>query len=119
MKRFAFLLLPLLTGCYINNVETGKTAGGKSHTETVPFLLWGLVGEASFNVDEICPRGVASIHEEMTPIDGVLNCVTCGIYAPRTVTITCAGGSAYLVTPDLESGLVQVDPLPESDAQTY
>jgi hypothetical protein len=109
MKRFLpILLLPLLSACYINNVETGKKAGGKSHTETVPFLLWGLVGEASFNVDEICPGGVASIHEEATPVDSILGCVTCGIYSPRTVTITCSSGSAYLLSPNPETGLVQV-----------
>ena len=108
MKRLVFVLLPLLSACYINNVETGQKAGGQSHTETVPFLLWGLVGEASFNVDDICPQGVSSIHEEVTPVDGVLNCLTCGIYAPRTVTITCASGSAYRVTPNPETGLVQV-----------
>ena len=108
MKRLPILLLTLLSACYINNVETGKKSGGQSHTETVPFLLWGLVGEASFNVDDICPQGVSSIHEEMTPVDGVLNCITCGVYAPRTVTITCSSGSAFLLTPDPETGLVQV-----------
>ncbi|MFT5584554.1 MAG: hypothetical protein ACI9VR_002139 [Cognaticolwellia sp.] len=108
MKRLPILLLMLLSACYINNVETGKKGGGQTHTETVPFLLWGLVGEASFNVDAICPQGVSSIHEEATPVDSILGCVTCGVYSPRTVTITCASGSAFLLSPNPETGLVQV-----------
>ncbi|MED5373134.1 MAG: hypothetical protein VX899_19100 [Myxococcota bacterium] len=101
------LVAALMGGCYKNTIETGARAG-ESHTETVAFLLWGLVGDASFDVDKICPQGVARIEEEMGPVDAVLNCVTCSIYSPRTITITCADGRAYNLQENAETGMSTV-----------
>jgi hypothetical protein len=100
-----FKMSPLLAtllfvgGCYRNTIETGlPAANAMPYQETAQFFLWGLV----------CPSGVTRIEEEQSPIDFVFGCVTCGIYSPRTVTITCASGSAFLLTPEPDAGLTVV-----------
>ena len=42
--------------------------------------------------------------------DIVLGCITCSIYTPLTVEVQCAGGSAYLLEPDVEEGVTWVSP---------
>ena len=93
-----------LSGCFVNNITTGLPAGGAKHEEHVAFFLWGLAGDASFDLAQLCPQGVSKIHEEAAVTDVLLGCVTCGLYSPRTVTITCAGGSAYLLQEDIAAG---------------
>ena len=41
-------------------------------------------------------------------MDYLFSCVTCGIYSPRTVTITCASGSAFLLSPEPDAGVTVV-----------
>lgn len=94
MGSMAFVLS---LGCYVNSIETGKPAG-EDYEETVPYFLWGLMGEATFEVDKICPRGVSEIHEEMAVEDALLTAVTCGIYTPRSYTITCVGGTSFVLS---------------------
>lgn len=103
------LALILGLGCYVNSIETGKPAG-EDYEETVPYYLWGLMGEASFDVDKICPSGVSEIHEEMAVEDALLTAVTCGIYTPRSYTITCVGGTSFVIQPDVNTGLAMVTP---------
>lgn len=96
--------LTALGGCYVNNITTGLPPGGGKHTEQVAFFLWGLAGDATFDVAQLCPQGVSKIHEEADAGDVVVGCITCGLYSPRTVTITCAGGGAWLMQEDVAAG---------------
>jgi hypothetical protein len=101
--------LLLVGGCYRNTIETGlPAANAMPYQETAQFFLWGLVGEETFDLKQICPTGVTRIEEEQSPIDFVFGCVTCGIYSPRTVTITCATGSAFLLQPEPDAGVTVV-----------
>jgi hypothetical protein len=104
-----FATLLLVGGCYRNTIETGlPAANAMPYQETAQFFLWGLVGEETFDLKQICPTGVTRIEEEMAPVDYLFSCVTCGIYSPRTVTITCASGSAFLLTPEPDAGVTLV-----------
>ncbi len=59
------------------------------------FFLWGLTpGEVEVDVTKIAlengaPNGLSEvrIEEKVTFVDGLLNAITLGIYAPRTVTV--------------------------------
>ena len=106
------LLAPLLlaAGCMKTTITTGAPAGAASDHKA-KFFLYGLVGETNFNVDQICPTGVSKIEESAQFGDLLLSCVTCSIYTPRSVTISCASGSAYMVTPDEEIGRSLVEPV--------
>ena len=93
----------LLAGCYKNTIQTGAQPGATSDHKA-KFYVYGLVGESNFNLDQICPTGVAKIQESAEFIDGLVGCLTCSIYTPITVKITCASGSAWNLTPDELSG---------------
>jgi hypothetical protein len=99
----------LATGCMKTTVKTGAPPGATSD-HTVKFFIAGLVGEENFNLDQMCPSGVSKIEEEIDFGNGLVACVTCSIYTPRSVKITCASGSAYLLSPDEEENRTLVSP---------
>jgi hypothetical protein len=83
------------TGCYHAVVETGRPAGGTIVSRPwTPTFLWGLVAAPEINVASECPRGIARVDTQMSFVNGLATLVTLGIYTPRTVTVTCASGSA-------------------------
>ena len=74
------------------------------------FFLWGLIGEETFDLRQICPSGVSEIAEVVEFGDVILGCLTCGIYQPISIHVSCAGGSAYNLIPDEDSGKTWVLP---------
>lgn len=106
------LLAPLLlaAGCMKTTITTGAPAGASSDHKA-KFFIGGLIGETDFNLDQMCPTGVSKIEESAQFGDVLASCITCSIYTPRTVKITCASGSAYLITPDDENNRSLVEPL--------
>lgn len=96
--------LVALSGCYHVAYRTNKTPGGQVHTQKASFFLWGLAGGATFDLDTLCPSGVASVSDEKSFVDGLLAGVTAGLYTPMSVTVECAGGAAYLIAPDGTGG---------------
>ncbi|MGZ8379365.1 MAG: Bor family protein [Gemmatirosa sp.] len=85
------------TGCYHAVVETGRPAGGTIVSRPwTPTFIWGLVAAPEINVASECPRGIARVDTQMSFVNGLAALVTLGIYTPRTVTVTCASGSASL-----------------------
>ncbi|MED5373131.1 MAG: hypothetical protein VX899_19085 [Myxococcota bacterium] len=112
MKKvvFAGLALTLLGGCYKNTMSTGAPAG-EVHESQAKFFAWGLVGDNSYDLDALCPSGVSSIEESMEVTEALLTCVTCSLYTPIHVKVTCASGSAYLMESDPSTGLASVTPM--------
>ncbi len=85
------------TGCYHAVVETGRPAGGTIVSRPwTPTFLWGLVAAPEINVAAQCPRGIARVDTELSFVNALATIVTFGIYSPRSVTVTCASGSASL-----------------------
>lgn len=111
----AALLIGALTtgGCYKNTIATGLPSGGGSHEEVVPFFLWGLAGEETFNLNQLCPEGVSYIEERREAPEVVLACLTLGLYSPVRVTVTCSSGKAWLLEPVPERGYTLVHPATE------
>jgi len=75
--------------------KTNLPRGGALHDEKGHYFLWGLVGEKSVNLTQLCPQGVARWKNQQTFVDGLLGFITLGIYIPRTITVECTGGTAY------------------------
>jgi hypothetical protein len=85
-----------LGGCYratfISNPQVVK---GVEHDKWNHFFIFGLVGEENLDVRQFCADGrVAEVNTQETFLNGLVTLLTIGIYAPRTVYVTCAAGSA-------------------------
>lgn len=100
----------LSSGCYKNTMATSLKPGAAQHEEVVPFFLWGLAGEKTFDLNQLCPQGVSRIEERQEFPEVALNCITLGIYSPVRVTVTCASGKAWLLDPHPEGGYTLAHP---------
>ena len=73
--------------------------------------LFGLVRpklQKQLDIDDLCPAGNASIHEEVSFANGVVDILTAFIYSPTTVTVTCgAGDAAVAATAELSGDEVR------------
>lgn len=62
--------------------------------------LFGLIRpklQKELDVARVCPSGNATVHEEMSFVNGLVDILTTFIYAPTTVTITCDDGTSVEV----------------------
>jgi hypothetical protein len=85
----------VLTGCFHQVVQTGRTPGPtvvkKPWTAT---WLWGLVPATPIDVTRDCPGGIATVETKQSFMNGLVGALTIGIFTPRDVTVTCASGTA-------------------------
>ena len=88
------------TGCLKNTYVTNLPMGGGIYTQKAPFYLWGLVGEKTVDLRQVCPNGVTWFQNRQQFGDGLLSLITLGIYDPITIEVRCAGGQSYLAIPD-------------------
>ena len=63
--------------------------GGAVHSETGHFFIFGLVGEKTIPVYQMCPNGVARVVSKFTFIDAILGAITINLYSPRSYEIEC------------------------------
>jgi hypothetical protein len=84
-----------LGGCYrATFIRDPDAVRGAEHDKWASFFLWGLVGEETLDVHQYCPDGrVAEVQTQANFWNGLVGLVTIGIYAPRTVYVTCSAGS--------------------------
>lgn len=69
---------------------TAKLTSDPTWESSKAFFLWGLIGQANVNVDQICHgRGVKQMQAQDTFVDGLLGTITFGIYMPRTAKVWC------------------------------
>ena len=98
MKRMgrAVLLAALFAGagCYkATFIRDPNAVKGVEHDKWVDYWLWGLVNDQEVDVRQFCPDGrVAQVWTGGDFVSGLVNIVTLGIYSPRKVFVTCAGG---------------------------
>jgi len=83
------------TGCYEHTFAVGQGApvGPVVYDEWHNHWLLGLIGERTIQVEQHCPSGNATIHDEQSFLNGLVSVLTSGIYSPTTVTIRCEGGA--------------------------
>jgi len=96
------------TGCYTTTYKTATPGGGKTHEESASYFIYGLVGDKTVNLSEICPEGVSEWKDYQSIGDSILGCITAGIYTPKSITVTCAGGKTALLTPRTETHQTEV-----------
>lgn len=121
MRRIAVLSALMIvssSGCYKNTYTTGQPMGGSIHTLKATYFIAGLVGDASVDLDQLCPGGVAWFQNRMEPVDWVLGTVTCAIYTPLTIEVRCASGQAYMAIPDEDEGLTWIYTIDEDGMPT-
>jgi len=110
-----WLAAALLAGCY--TISYKGSAGASERSEWDNYFLWGLVGEANVDLQQMCPEGVAKWKSQQTFVQGLLGVVTLGIYVPRSVIAECGGGKAMNFQLDPWSGRQQVIVLDEAPAE--
>lgn len=101
LSLVALLIASLsVSGCFQAEVTTDRTAGDTTvEKKWAPSFLMGLV-PATIDVSDDCPNGVASAKRKLSFPNLLVSQLTLGIYAPQTVTVTCAaGGSMSAVGP--------------------
>ncbi len=63
--------------------------GGAVHEEKGNFFIFGLVGEKTIPVYQMCPNGVAQIQSRESFLDVILTVITVALYSPRSYEIEC------------------------------
>ncbi len=101
MKRVLFMAtllvaLTALSGCYRTTFMYTDRAGGAVTEKKQAFWLGGLIGpNKPYRADQLCPAGIAGVETYATFGNACINTCSGGIYAPRTVKVTCAAGGAH------------------------
>lgn len=87
------VLLTLVTGCASVNVRTDNMAESQKapdYEQSFEFWWWGLEGEHSVNVREVCMgKGVKQMQAVTSFKDSVITLLTLGIYSKRTARVWC------------------------------
>lgn len=98
IRHALWMPVVLLSGCYTTTVRSGAPAApprieydGKWHHG----LVVGLAElSGPYDLSRICPEGWAEIKTETSFVQGLVEAVTGGIYAPQTVTVRCVAVSS-------------------------
>jgi len=93
LTLLAFSILLLLSCQTVTISPEGKKHKISSHPSyerTQNFFLWGLSGENTINVEDICrEKPIKQMQTQMTFVNGLLSFITFGIYTPRTAKVWC------------------------------
>jgi len=97
LKQHLLILCILFTffigGCSSVNIRTDgaeETRLEPDYQKRFTYWWWGLKGEHSINVREIClKKHVAQLQAVSTFSDSLLAIITIGIYQPRTARVWC------------------------------
>ena len=88
----------MLSGCYTTTVSSGKPAAKASVKYDDKWhhgLVWGIAElSGPYELQRICPDGWSEIKTETSFVNGFVQAVTYGIYAPQTITVRCAVATA-------------------------
>lgn len=84
------LFLPL-SGCFHAVVETGRPVSTNViQIDWANGYLWGLIPPDKVETAARCPSGVALVETQHSFLNMLAGALTFGIYAPMTITVTCA-----------------------------
>lgn len=84
-------LLLLCAGCYRASVVTGLKPSNEVISK--PFAscwIYGLIPPSEVETAAKCPNGVAKVETQLSFVNYLVGMITCGIYTPMTITVTCA-----------------------------
>jgi hypothetical protein len=108
MVFLALALLSVCSACHHARIETEA----KPSTVTIeePFAsgwIFGLVPPRLVSTASKCQHGIAKVETQISFLNGLVRCLTLGIYTPMWIKVTCAEpGSAQALTsgPDILVG---------------
>lgn len=87
-----------LTGCMKHTFDyPSRQADGRVMEETSKFYLFGLIDgdKEPFSAYNLCNGPVKSVETFASIGNSCVGCVTLNIYAPNTVEVKCASGTAH------------------------
>lgn len=124
MRTLTKLALPplavcglLLSGCYTTTLSSGKPAAPAQIEYDEKWhhgLVWGIAElSGPYDLQKACPDGWSEIKTETSFVNGFVQAVTYGIYAPQTVTVRCAAAAKPAVP-----SVTAAPPPPASPAST-
>jgi hypothetical protein len=89
----AFAAGALFLSCATATIRPGGGPGisnAPTFSRTETFFFWGLMGEHTVDVAEVCPaQGAEQMQTQRTFKNVLLTAVTLGIYAPKTAKVWC------------------------------
>ena len=116
LMAMATLVMGSSAGCLKNTYTTGQPMGGAIHTIKASYSMMGVVGDATVDLDELCPGGVAWFQSRVEPVDLIITIVTLTISSPVTIEVRCASGQAWMAVPDVEQDMTWIYALDEAGA---
>ena len=85
----SFLLL--ISGCKVQVRYPSEFPSKTVITNQEAFWFWGLIGEKTYEVYDLCPQGrVYELKIFSSILQSTYTILSLGIYSPRTVTIVCS-----------------------------
>lgn len=88
------LMMLVITGCHTMQFDVAKAKHEKVVEKTNWFFVFGWFPKREVDVALLCPSGVASIKEQTTFGDGLIDLLTLSIVYPRSVWYYCLPESA-------------------------
>jgi hypothetical protein len=80
--------------CHASFVDPKVPAAGSIERRWAHFYLFGLAGQADYDLDVVCgARRVRWVRTGGSVLTVGLTVLTLGIYAPRTLEVTCEPGA--------------------------
>lgn len=102
------LALLISSGCFKQSFVNPTVKAEKEASADMwqSHFLFGLIPGKDINLKEICPNGVAEVHEQLSFSNGLVGFLTLNIYNPNRVQVHCADGTAHNIemkpqTPEL------------------
>jgi hypothetical protein len=80
----------LLGGCFTVSYRTETPGSGRYQLERGDFFFWGLAGEKTLDMRQVCPEGVSRWRSYQSFSDGVIAVATLGLYMRRHIQVECA-----------------------------
>ena len=91
----ALALIGASSACYTTTLRSGQPANPARQEYDQRWhhgVIWGIAElSGPYNLKEICPNGWAEVKTETSFVNGLLDLLTSGVYAPQSVTIRCSG----------------------------
>lgn len=103
MKKYLFfIVIPLfLTGCYHAQITTGLPASNEVYQQAwASSFIAGLVPPSTVNAEQHCTNGVARVETRHSFLNLLAQFITFSLYSPMEITVTCASGSADIISGD-------------------
>jgi len=85
------ILMVATVGCFKHTYQIGAGApdGDLVYDAWHSHWVFGIIGDETVNVSEVCASGNATIHDEVSFVNGLIASLIGFVWAPTSVTITC------------------------------